>query len=140
VALEETLRLYRDEKTAVREIPTLRMICQRYETLRSKANGLRRRIGKIPPDNFTISLVDGSSKTGGGALPLLDLPTRNLALVPGRMSAQRMESWLRAYDPPIIGRVESDRLLLDVRTIQDRELATVSRAVREMSVLESDMN
>lgn len=137
VALEETLRLYRDEKEAVREIPTLRMIFQKYEKLRAKANGLRRRIGKVSTGNFTVSLMDGSSRTGGGALPLLELPTRLLALVPGRMSAGKMESWLRGYDPPIIGRVENDRVLLDVRTIQGRELGTVSEAVREMASLEN---
>jgi L-seryl-tRNA(Ser) seleniumtransferase len=135
VALEETLRLYRDESDAVREIPTLRMMCQKYESLRSRANGLRRRVGKIPTENFTIMLRDGSSKTGGGALPLLDLPTRLLALVPGGMSARKMESWLRGYDPPIIGRVEDDMLLLDVRTIQDRELGTVSKAIHEMAAI-----
>ncbi|MCF8062187.1 MAG: L-seryl-tRNA(Sec) selenium transferase [Deltaproteobacteria bacterium] len=132
-ALEETLRLYRDEETAVRCIPTLGMVFRSYKSLRSRAAGLKRRIGKIDPGNFTVVLADGTSKTGGGALPLLDLPTRLVALAAGRMSAHRIEKRLREHDPPIIARVENDRVLLDVRTIQDGELATVARAVQQLA-------
>jgi L-seryl-tRNA(Ser) seleniumtransferase len=131
-ALEETLRLYRDEETAVRVIPTLGMIFRSYKSLRTRAAGLRRRIGKIDSGSFTVAFADGTSKTGGGALPLLELPTRLVVLVPGRMPAHRIEKGLRDHDPPIIGRVENDRVLLDVRTIQDGELATVARVVQEL--------
>ncbi len=130
-ALEETLRLYRDEETAAQCIPTLRMIFRPYRELRSRASGLLRRIGKLDSPNFSIGIQDGASKTGGGALPLLDLPTRLLALVPGRMSARMIEERLRAYDPPIIARVENEKVLLDVRTLLDGELRIVARAVRE---------
>ena len=44
-----------------------------------------------------------------------------------------IEKWLRSYDPPIISRVEKDRALLDVRTIQDRELKTVAQALKELA-------
>jgi len=135
VGLEETLRLYRDEESAVREIPTLRMICRPYRDMRSRASRLRRRIGSIDTVNFTLAFADGSSKTGGGALPLLELPTRLLALVPNRLSAHRIETWLRDYDPPIITRVENDQVLMDVRTLQDREFAKVARAVQELATL-----
>jgi L-seryl-tRNA(Ser) seleniumtransferase len=132
-ALEETLRLYRDEEAAVRLIPTLGMIFMPYKALRSRASGLRRRIGRLDSPNFSVGFKDGASKTGGGALPLLDLPTRLIRLVPGKMSAKSMEERLRTYDPPIISRVENGEVLLDVRTILDRELGTVARAVRELA-------
>jgi len=135
LALEETLRLYRDEESALRHIPTLNMIFQSVETLRTRARGLRRRIGRIDSGNFTVTLADGNSKTGGGALPLLDLPTCLVALVPGRMPAHEIESRLRASDPPVVARVENDRVLLDVRTIQDRELRILAQAVRGLSEL-----
>lgn len=135
LALEETLRLYRDEESALRHIPTLNMIFQSVETLRARARGLRRRIGRIDSENFTVTLGDGNSKTGGGALPLLDLPTCLVALVPGRMSAHEIESRLRASDPPVVARVENDRVLLDVRTIQDRELRILAQTVRDLSAL-----
>jgi hypothetical protein len=47
-----------------------------------------------------------------------------------------MESWLRHYDPPIIARVEKERLFLDVRTIEGRKLKTVAAAIRELDTIE----
>jgi L-seryl-tRNA(Ser) seleniumtransferase len=133
LALEETLKTYRDERTALKEIPTLRMICQPYAGLKTKAGSLIRMIGRPASKNFDLDLADGISKVGGGALPLMDLPTRLLCLIPIKMSARYMDEWLRACDPPIIARVEQDKVFLDVRTIQDEELKIVARAVKDLA-------
>jgi L-seryl-tRNA(Ser) seleniumtransferase len=136
LALEETLRLYRDERVAVRDIPTLRMICQSYGSLKRKADRLFRLIGRLKTANFSVELVDGTSKVGGGALPLLELPSRLLGLIPGKLSAQGTEAWLRSYDPPVITRLEKERVLLDVRTVQERELKIVAQAIRDLGQLD----
>ena len=134
LALEETLRLYRDEPTAVKDIPTLQMILAPHEQLKSKARRLRRMIGTLDSGNFTLQIADSTSKVGGGALPLLVIPTCVIALLPGRLSANTIEQTLRDDDPPIISRVEKDQVLLDVRTIQERELKTVAQALRAMAL------
>lgn len=136
LALEETLRIYRDERTAIKEIPTLKMICQRYGFLAKKAERLLKLIGKLNRDNFSIELADGNSKVGGGALPLLELPSRLLCLVPKKMSSQFMERWLRTFDPPVITRLEKEKVLFDVRTIRDKDLKTTAQAIRELSLLD----
>ena len=136
LALAETLNLYRDERTAVKEIPTLRMICQPYQSLQKKAKRLVKLIGKLETQNFSLELADGNSKAGGGALPLLELPTRLLCLVPGNLPSQFMENWLRTYDPPVITRVEKEKVLLDIRTIQEKELKTLAQAVRDLAMLD----
>lgn len=133
MALEETLNLYRDEKTALEKIPTLKMILQDYAAVKAKARRLSRMIGTLKGSNFTMTQVDGESKVGGGALPLFVLPSRLLCLQPGALPAHEMEAWLRSYDPPVIVRVEKDQVLLDVRTIQEGELKTMARAVRELA-------
>jgi L-seryl-tRNA(Ser) seleniumtransferase len=135
LALEETLRIYRDEETALREIPTLRMILAPIKSLRAKARRLLRLIGTIDRQNFVVDLAEGDSKVGGGALPLIAMHTCLLALSPGKLSAHAMEERLRAFDPPIIARVERDRVLLDVRTIQEEELRTVAQAIHELAVI-----
>jgi len=135
LALEETLRIYRDEQAALGEIPTLRMILEPYKTLKAKARRLMRMIGDLDPGNFSPALSDGDSKVGGGALPLLSLPSSLLSLSPGKLSAHAMETWLRAYDPPIIARVEKEQVLLDVRTIQDKEMKTVAQAIRTLAAI-----
>jgi L-seryl-tRNA(Ser) seleniumtransferase len=136
LALEETLRLYRDERAAMREIPTLRMICQPYRSLARKAERVLKLIGRLKTRNFSLELFDGNSRVGGGALPLLELPTRLVCLIPGELSSRFIETWLRTYDPPVIGRLEKERVLLDVRTLQERELKTVAQAIKDLTILD----
>ncbi len=135
LALEETLTMYRDEEVAVKEIPTLNMICQPYEALKAKVRRLAKMIGKLDTPNFALHQTDGISRVGGGAFPLLELPSRMLCLVPEKLSAHQMEEWLRSYTPPIIVRVEKDHVLLDLRTVQEEELKTVVEAIKALAAL-----
>ena len=136
VALEETLRLYRDQRVAMKEIPTLVMICQSYDSLREKADRLYKLVSDIKSNNFSIELIDGDSKVGGGALPLQELKSRLLCLIPKRLSSQQMEARLRVYASPVITRVERDRVMFDVRTIQEREFEIIAQAVKDLAVAE----
>ncbi len=133
LALEETLNIYRDERKALETIPTLRMIWQPHESLKTKAGRLYRMIKPKDGNNFKVDTVDGISKVGGGAMPLMALHTRLLRLRPENMTAHHINETLKAYDPPIIVRVEQDSVLLDIRTIQDKELKTVAKAINEMN-------
>ncbi len=133
LALEETLKLYRDKEAATEAIPTLRMISQPYSSIRKKASRLFRLVKGISTDRFRMELVDGSSKVGGGALPLQELPSRLLSLVPERFSPQEMEKRLRSSSPPIIGRLEKERVLLDLRTIQENEMKIVAQAIKDLA-------
>ncbi|RLB94125.1 MAG: L-seryl-tRNA(Sec) selenium transferase [Deltaproteobacteria bacterium] len=133
LALEETLRLYRDEKKAIEAIPTLKMICQPYRSIERKAEQFLKRLENLKTENFSVTLVDGNSKVGGGALPLMELPSRLVCLTPGRLSAVTMEKWLRAFEPPIIVRLEKENILLDMRTVQASELKTTAEAIRQLA-------
>jgi L-seryl-tRNA(Ser) seleniumtransferase len=133
LALEETLRIYRDEQAALREIPTLRMILASQKSLKERARRLIKLAGKVGAENFTLAVNSGQSKVGGGALPLLVLPTSLICLTPGKLSANALEESFRLSDPPIIVRIEKDQVLLDVRTIQEGELKIVAEAIRRLS-------
>jgi L-seryl-tRNA(Ser) seleniumtransferase len=133
LALEETLRIYRDEQAALREIPTLRMILASQKSLKDRARRLIKLAGKVDAGNFTLAIRGGQSKVGGGALPLLVLSTSLICLTPGKLSANVLEESFRASDPPIIVRIEKDQVLLDVRTIQEGELKIVAEAIRRLS-------
>ncbi|HVO84732.1 MAG TPA: L-seryl-tRNA(Sec) selenium transferase [Syntrophobacteria bacterium] len=117
-ALEATLRLYREEETAVRGIPTLRMIALDVDTLATRAQILAERIREVVGSGVEVAVVDGASQVGGGALPVQNLPSKLVALASRRLSAARLEGIFRGNRPPIIGRVEQERFLLDVRTLQ----------------------
>jgi L-seryl-tRNA(Ser) seleniumtransferase len=127
-ALEATLELYRDG-VATSAVPALRMLSSRPEELAARANALRERIGAAPP-GVTIEVVSIRSAVGGGALPLAEPPSWAIALTARARSPEALDAALRAADPPVVGRIADDRLLLDVRTISDSELDAVAEAVR----------
>ncbi len=135
VALEETLRLYRDEKTLMETIPTLKMICQPFDLINKKGKRLLQMLDEVIPLNFSITILDGFSKVGGGALPSMELSSCLLGLAPGRLSTGFMASWLRAYNPPIIVRVEKETVLLDMRTVQEKEIVILGQAIKELAEL-----
>jgi L-seryl-tRNA(Ser) seleniumtransferase len=71
-------------------------------------------------------VVPGASVMGGGAAPGTKIPTRLLALAAESRSADALEQGLRRGRPAVIGRIESDRLVLDLRTVpEDREAELV---------------
>jgi len=129
LSLQETLHLYRDEEKAIRHIPTLRMICQPYGNIHRKAKRLLDRVGSRGKGAFSIGLCDGSSRVGGGAMPLEEIRSCLIYISSKTYSASKIERFFRSFDPPIIIRVEKNRALLDVRTIQERELRIVAEAI-----------
>jgi len=133
LALQETLNLYRDEKRAIRRIPTLRMICQSYQSVGRKAKKLFEMIGTIDNSTFSVSLCDGFSRVGGGAMPLEEIRSRLLCISPGKLSATYIQNALSSHNPPIIARVEKDQVLLDARTIQEKEITIVAEAIKILS-------
>jgi L-seryl-tRNA(Ser) seleniumtransferase len=74
-------------------------------------------------------VVQAAAKVGGGALPLLELPGPAVALARPGLSADELAARLRAGDPPVVGRIEDDRLLLDPRTLTDAEAELVRAAI-----------
>jgi L-seryl-tRNA(Ser) seleniumtransferase len=134
-ALEATLRLYRDEEAAVRGIPTLRMIALDLDTLATRAQSLADRIRAAVGSGVEVAVVDGASQVGGGALPVQNLPSKLVAFTSRRLSAARLEAIFRGNQPPIIGRVEQERFLLDVRTLQPGDDEVIEAAAARLVAL-----
>jgi L-seryl-tRNA(Ser) seleniumtransferase len=135
-ALESTLRLYRDEERAVAEIPTLRMLTETETAVAARAAVLVQALAGLSDARLAIDLVRLPSKAGGGALPLLELPSRCLRIRVDGLSANALELRLRGGDPPIIGRIEDDAFVMDVRTLQNDEFPLIESALA--SILETD--
>jgi len=153
-ALEATLALYRDPARALAEIPVLRMLAEdprpRAERLAaliaggdadpsvrsgssapagpSTSSGLCDATDGASLGAWSCDLADAGAKVGGGALPLLELPGPVVALSGG--APDGLAARLRAGDPPVVGRIQDGRLLLDARTLADDELEPAARAVR----------
>jgi len=131
-ALESTLRLYRDEETAVQTIPTLRMMLQPIASLEEKARRLKKMLESTGCSRLTVASLDIVSRPGGGTLPLLELPSKGLGISVDGLSANAIEKSLRLSSPPIIGRIEDDRYVLDMRTLQDDELEIIRGALETL--------
>ncbi|WP_243370401.1 L-seryl-tRNA(Sec) selenium transferase [Geotalea sp. SG265] len=132
-ALEGTLQLYRDERQALQEIPTLRMLTVPLEELADKAKRIAAELQKVVRGNVQLSLVEGFSQVGGGALPLLQLPTVLIAIAAGTMSAQEIEQTMRLSPVPVIGRIFKGAFLLDPRTILEEDIPALTAALQGMN-------
>lgn len=131
--LEATLRLYRDEPTALRTIPTLAVLTAAPEMLRARAEVLVSHLRQLGVD-LVVGLEEGLSQVGGGALPGEELPTTLVTVRPGSLSVAELARRLRTSQPSIWGRIRRDRLVFDPRTVADAEVeliaAGVARALR----------
>ncbi|MDP2862085.1 MAG: L-seryl-tRNA(Sec) selenium transferase [Desulfobacterales bacterium] len=128
-ALESTLRIYRDPEKAVKLIPTLFMLTTPFNLIKKRADKLFRLLAKINNPALSINLVDMSSKAGGGSLPLLDLPSKCIAVKIEGISSNTIERNMRENTPPVIGRIEDDSFIMDLRTVQEDELNIIKDAV-----------
>ena len=133
-ALEATLRLYLNPENALEEIPTLRMLTETPEQVRTRAEKLLEAIrAAIPEGVAELSLVDEISRAGGGALPMCDIPTCCVHvsfLVGDALSCDRHLVSERML--PVVGRLKKDALLFDARTVlEEDEIREIARALSE---------
>ena len=120
-ALEATLRSYVQSPDLLREIPTLRAFSRPLDEIAEGGNRvlplLRERLG---PD-YEMEMVDSTCQIGSGALPTEEIPSKGIAVRGRDMSADQVARVFRGADPPIVGRIHSDRFILDLRTVDDPE-------------------
>jgi L-seryl-tRNA(Ser) seleniumtransferase len=131
-ALEATLRHYLEPGAAVREIPTLRMITAPVQEVNRRARRLLRQLKGAIGRDWSVSVQADVSEIGAGALPLTKIPTRSISVRSSRMSATEVEQRFRRQDPPVLGRIQQDTFLLDMRMVQDHELPKVVQAFQRI--------
>jgi L-seryl-tRNA(Ser) seleniumtransferase len=129
-ALEATLLAY--VKREYGAIPVLRMMSLSKEEIGARAESVA---SQVQSGKVKIEVMDGESVIGGGAAPSSVLPTRLLAVTCTGLSADELSERLRAFDPPVIARVEEGRVLLDLRTVFPGDDATLVSILRKLSDL-----
>jgi L-seryl-tRNA(Ser) seleniumtransferase len=110
-ALQHVAMIYLERDGAA--LPFWRMATAPVDDLAARAAALR--VGDV---------VSCASIAGGGTLPGVEIPSAGVA-VRGDVTAR-----LRAHEPPVIARVDDDRTVLDLRTVDARDDASVADAVR----------
>ncbi len=114
-ALDWTLGVYLEGR-AREEIPVLRQLCEREESLEKRARDLAERLTRAAGDALVVRAEAQSGFVGGGSVPGFELPGWVVALEPAS-GAERLAARLRAAPVPVLPRVREGRLLLDVRTL-----------------------
>jgi len=123
--LSATLAHY-ERGEAAEKVPVWRAIARTPEALRLRAESWRTAAGE---KGARCEVIPGSSAVGGGSLPGATLPTALLALPAG--GAESRLAQMRRCDPPVVARIEEDRVVLDPRTVLEGEDEAVVAAVRE---------
>lgn len=137
-ALESVLRLYLDESQALREIPTLAMITASEETVQKRACILLEKCLGLMTEQCAFAMVRSSSRVGGGAMPEQNVASWAVTVQPAALKVSLLEKRLRQALFPVIGRMEEDRLLLDMRTVADDEIAPLVESLQFALVTDPD--
>lgn len=111
--LEATLAEYASGHAA-HTVPVQRMLHAGADEIEARAQAVA---DQLTSAGWRVSLMSGSSAVGGGSAPGLELATVLVALERDGQSATDTARWLRSLDPPVIARIEHDRVLLDLRTV-----------------------
>lgn len=122
--LHHVLTLYRDGRTD--EIPVFRMLAQTPRALKSRAQKLARRLRTaLGGSSWTVEVGSEAAPVGGGALPRERLQTWVVRLSSKDLSAGEIEESLRSAEVPVVARIVSDEVVLDMRTVGDDEIGLV---------------
>jgi len=118
-ALEATLRLYRESASIADDIPALRSFTRPVAEIEETARRAVPAIASALGPGFRLSVDEGTSQIGSGALPTDEIPTRVIVIEHDALEAHHIAARFREAQPPILGRVKDGRFLLDARTIFD---------------------
>jgi len=129
-ALEATLQAYRKGRP-FETIPVLQQLALTADVIGARARNLVNGVG--PVQQLRIEIVDGYSTVGGGAAPATDIPTRLMSVTHSHLSSRELERMLRMdTDVPVIGRIENDAVLIDLRTVAVEDEQLLMEAIRRL--------
>lgn len=127
-ALEAVLRLYRDPDTLAERLPTLKWLTRSHQEIAAAAQRLLTAVEMHLPPPYRVRIVDCQSQIGSGSLPVNLLPSVALAIDAGQSrrgagaASARLLAALRALPVPVIGRLNGDAVMLDLRCLDDEGL------------------
>jgi L-seryl-tRNA(Ser) seleniumtransferase len=122
-AIEATLKLYRDPIRLAERLPTLRMLTRSRQEIEAQARRMLPHVAEALGGDFTVEMCECDSQIGSGALPLETIASAGLAIAAKRKGPEleRLSAMLRELPRPIVGRIEKERLVLDLRCADEEE-------------------
>ena len=113
---------------ATKKIPAWQMISTPLDALKKRAENIKEQLEK---SGISITITESKSTVGGGSLPGETLPTIVIS-VASDSSADEQAILFREQSPPIIGRIEDDKFVLDLRTIFPQQDDLIRKAIKNI--------
>ena len=129
--LEATLKLFLDEATALREVPTVEMMTRKPEDIAVQAKRIADAVLQAAP-GAPVATAPGFSQVGSGSLPAQNMATTLVAITPKGCSAETLAGRLRGFEVPIFARIQKEQVLLDPRTLRGDDEDVVVKALIEI--------
>lgn len=123
-ALEATVEAYSNGSARLSNPVAIALHATREEIAERAARFIER-----AGTGLTLTLLDGDSVIGGGCAPEAKIPTKLISVTSTGFNPAEIEAKLRANVPPIIARIEDDRLLIDLRTVSPDDETTILTAL-----------
>jgi len=130
-SLEATLKAY-IKNEAREKLPTLKMLSQNIDIIKEKALSLKEKLETLEKENLNIKVEKDSTKIGGGAFPLQDIPTYVVKIETNNIELNELSYKLRMNKPPIFTRLYNDNMFFDLKTIKDEEIEQIVLAFKNI--------
>lgn len=130
IAALETILNYYIDKNKTFEIPTIKMITESCESIEKRAEELLAMLKDL--EDVNLNIVDTVSEVGGGSLPNQFIKSKAIELEITKLSTAKFEEKLRELEVPIITRIYKDKILLDLRTIDEEEYEIIANELKEI--------
>jgi len=110
-------------------VPVSIMLSTPVEEIEKRAQTV---VDAIENRNARVEILNDHSAIGGGSAPETHLPTKVIAIQSANRSATYIQTALRKCDPPVIGRIDQDRVLLDLRTVLPEQDKTLMKTLGDL--------
>lgn len=121
--VEATLRLYRNPDQLTEKLPTYRLLARPVKEMQEVARRIIPKLQDKLGGGFVVKTAPCTSQVGSGALPVETLPSLAVAIAPAARGGGRLlnalSNGLRKLPVPVVGRIEKDALLLDLRCLEN---------------------
>ena len=124
-ALEATVTMYLEGRSG--ELPLWKMATLNPAELEVRVRALAADVSTA--HGGTVEVIPCRSAAGGGSMPAAEIDSWALAIARDGKTPAELERALRAGIPPVLARVDGDRVLLDLRTVLPGEDGLIAEAV-----------
>lgn len=131
-ALEGTLIDYARGEHRVHNIPTIHNLLVSIDILDERTKRFVTNLLQ-GTDNFQAKIFPGTSQVGGGTMPDVQLPTLVISLKHHTLTVEQVGRKLRThYKPAIVGRIQNDEFIIDLRTVTEEEEQLLLQALLQL--------